>query len=301
MFSSDDAASTTGVRCHRCAFASDPRQTSLFGADDFYVEEAHAWDGAVLIEERQASGWPGIETSHCGRFGFWRERSPAVFGRRVGVGPLVVMPDTNILIALREELEEAEGGLIIHPLWGAHGSTTEALRELVQLWWWRDLRFAVSPLHLVDAPEPLTGERRQAREDAVRELGQDYLERGGNRAVIAEELQAADQPCPLHAVPASGRRADSEAARQWLWPKDKRDRGLVEAAYDDGCHVFLTADKGVLKCHDSLFRSGLAILTPGELLTALDEAGELDETRSGNFPIPDLSTITHLYAGFSSD
>lgn len=246
-------------------------------------------------------GWPDIETSHCGRIGFWRERSPAVFGHRVGIGPLVVMPDTNILIALRDELEEAEGGLIIHPLWGDHGSPTEALRELMQLWWWRDLRFAASPLHLADSPEPLTGEHRQAREDAVRELGRDYLERGGNRAVVAEGLQTADQPCALHAVPAAGRRANSEAARAWLWPKDERDRGLVEAAYDEGCHVFLTTDKGVLKCHDSLFRKGLAIMTPGKLLAVLDDAGELDDTRGGNFPIPDLSTISRLYAGFSSD
>jgi hypothetical protein len=45
----------------------------------------------------------------------------------------------------------------------------------------------------------------------------------------------------------------------------------------------------------------LAIPTPGKLLTALDEAGELDDTRGGNFLIPDLSTITRLYAGFSPD
>ena len=209
------------------------------------------------------------------------------------------MPDTNILIALRDELEEAEGGLILHPLWGDHESPTEALRELVQLWWWRDLRFAVSPLHLADSPKPLVGDRRRAREDAVRELGQDYIERGGSCAVVADERLAFDEPCPLHSVPLSGRATSSVAAKAWTWPKDQRDRELVEAAYDAGCHAFLTADKAILKCHESLSRQGLAILTPGQLLSALDGTGELDSTRGGDFLVPDLSTLTRLYAGFS--
>jgi hypothetical protein len=58
---------------------------------------ARAFDGAATIRNLSAS-WPAIETSHCRRVGFWRERSPRVFGSRTGVGPLVVMPDTNILI-----------------------------------------------------------------------------------------------------------------------------------------------------------------------------------------------------------
>jgi hypothetical protein len=63
--------------------------------------------------------------------------------------------------------------------------------------------------------------------------------------------------------------------------------------------VFLTADKGILKCHSSLFERGLAIMNPTQLLDALDDLGELDGTRGGDFLVPDLSTLSRLYAGFS--
>lgn len=53
---------------------------SLFDADDFYAEAARAYDGAAIIGEDRVPGGPDVETSHCGRVGFWRERSPAVFG-----------------------------------------------------------------------------------------------------------------------------------------------------------------------------------------------------------------------------
>jgi hypothetical protein len=81
------------------------------------------------------------------------------------------MPDTNILIEIRKQLSEVEGALIIRPQWGAHGDPVGALREVVQLWWFRDVRFAASSQHSVDSRrKPLTGDRRRAREDAVREL-----------------------------------------------------------------------------------------------------------------------------------
>jgi hypothetical protein len=103
----------------------------------------------------------------------------------------------------------------------------------------------------------------------------------------------------LHSIPPVGVRSDSTAAGRCRWPRDERDRELVEAAYDAGCHAFLTGDKGILRCHSSLSTLGLAILTPGQLLDALDGAGELDETRGGHFVLPDLSTLSRLYAGFS--
>jgi hypothetical protein len=238
------------LRCRRCAIAPRTGQLRFFEKGQ---EDGAVYDGAALLSDDEI-GWPEIETSSCGRVGFWRERTPSVFGTRAGVGPLVVMPDTNILIEIRKQLSEVEGALIIHPHWSAHDDPIGALREIVQLWWFRDLRFAVSPQHLADSRrKPLTGDRKRAREDAVRELEADFLERGGLEAVISEEHSVEDQPCPLHAVPFSPSRTGSSAAGAGGWPRNDLDRRLVEAAYSGGCQVFLTADKGILRCHQSLF------------------------------------------------
>jgi len=293
-----EASSIGSPGCRRCALAPRRGQLRFFDDGPFVDESRFLHDGAVILDEGDELGWPSIETSHCGRVGFWLERTPAVFGTRVGVGPLLVMPDTNILIGIREQLDEVEGALIIHPLWSARETLVDALRDLVQLWWWRDLRFVVGPQHLEDSRKPLSPERMQAREDAVRELEQDFRERGGHQAVVHEEALT-DEPCPVHCVPCAGLDQRLEAATHWRWPRDDLDRALVEAAYDAGCHVFLTADKGVLKSHASLFSRGLAVLSPGQLLAALDDSGELDGTRGGNFLLPDLSTLSRLYAGFS--
>lgn len=287
---------TDELRCRRCALAPRAGQLRFFEQGN---EGGTVYDGAAILDDDEIC-WPEIETSSCARVGFWRERTPRVFGGRTGVGPLVVVPDTNILIEIRKQLSELEGALIIHPHWNAHDDPVGALREVVQLWWFRDLRFAVSPQHLADSRrKPLTGDRKRAREDAVRELEIDFLERGGLEAVISEELSVEDQLCALHAVPSPHVRMGSPATRAWGWPKDDLDRRLVEAAYSGGCHVFLTADKGILRCHPSLFPRGLAVMSPSQLLDALDDSGELDGTRGGHFLLPDLSTLTRIYAGFS--
>lgn len=298
MLSLAEISTMHGVRCRRCAFAPRPGQMRFFDPDVEGGDAGRAYDGAAIVDD-ELVGWPAIETSHCGRVGFWRERSPSVFGNRAGIGPLVVMPDTNILISIREELDEVEGALIVHPLWSARDEPVDALRDLVQLWWWRDLRFAVSPLHLADSDKPLTESRMRAREDAVRELGRDYLERGGLESVIADELSVEDEPCALHSIPRARLSSASETVGKRRLPRGDRDRELVEAAYDAGAHVFLTADKGILKCHSSLFEKGLAIMNPTQLLEVLDDSGELDGTRGGDFLLPDISTLSRLYAGFS--
>lgn len=295
-----EVAATRAVRCRRCAFAPRPGQLRIFDLEDAGIESSRTYNGAAILDQDELDLWPAIETSHCGRIGFWRERSPAVFGHRIGIGPLAVMPDTNILISIRAELDEVEGALILHPLWSARDEPVDALRDLVQLWWWRDLRFVVSPLHLADTSKPLTEDRRRAREDAVRELGQDFFERGGLRSVIGEEIPVADEPCALHSIPPARPTSNSDTAGQWRWPDGERDRELVGAAYDSGCHVFLTADKGILKCHPWLYPKGLAVMSPSQLLEALDNSGELDGTRGGNFLLPDLSALSRLYAGFHS-
>lgn len=63
------------------------------------------------------------------------QRTPAVFGCRFGVGPLEVLPDTNILISIREHLDEViqGAGLVAGPLWSDREDQLDPLRDVVQL------------------------------------------------------------------------------------------------------------------------------------------------------------------------
>jgi hypothetical protein len=247
-------------------------------------------------------GWPSIETSCSGRTGFWRERTPTVFGYRRGVGPLIVALDTAILISLRDELEAVEegAGLVCGPLWSDLGSPTDALRDLIQLWWWRDVRFWVCDLHLADARKPLSPERRLARAAAVRELEQDFFERGGFETILRDDTGVIDRPCPAHAVPRRLRSDKATTSADKRLPRGLRDRQLVCAAHDAGCHAFVTTDKGILRCSETLAALGLAILSPTQLLSAFDESGELDDSPNPmTAPAPDLAAISRLYAGFA--
>jgi hypothetical protein len=224
-----------------------------------------------------------------------------VFGGRKGVGPLVVMPDTCILIEVREYLDQLDDktGMLIAPNWSSLRDRIDAVQDLVQLWWSRDVRFAVSSEHLADGE--LNEQRQLAREAAVRELGRDYWERGGLETFPREEeeLAVVDCPCARHAVPTLDSRSDSVIAQKRLWPKHVQDRRLAEAAFDAGCHVFLTAEKDILKrCHESLFAHGMAVLSPTQLIDALARSGELESDFGRHSPAPDLSTLSVLYAGF---
>jgi hypothetical protein len=217
-----------------------------------------------------------------------------------------VAPDTNILISLRQELSEVEGGagLVIGPLWSDRDRPVDALRDLVQLWWWRDVRFCVSDLYLGDArkKKPLSPERLRARRAAVRELEQDFAERGGYETFVREGVPVEDRPCALHSIPSCrlpGRRGSAGERR---WPREELDRRLLSEAFDGGCHVFVTADKGILRCHDSFIGDGLAILSPAALLDELDDSGELDDCDSAfTSPSPDITALGRLYGGFAAD
>lgn len=290
---------TEMVGCRRCLMAPKRGQLQLFGATANVAgaPAAAAHDGGVIVSD-DVPGWLPIETSACGRTGFWRERTPAVFGRRVGVGPLIVAPDTSILISLRQELDEVEGGagLIIGPQWSPRDRPVDALRDLMQLWWWRDVRFWVCRVHLRDARRPLSQPRRAAREAAVRELERDFLERGGFDTVVPQDVLVEDRPCPIHSIPP---RRPGDGNGGIRWPAGQRDRELLQAAYGAGCHAFLTTDRGILRCGQSFLAGGLAILTPGQLLDAFEHSGELDDCPTPvSAPAPDISALSRLYAGF---
>lgn len=121
--------------CARCAAVPPPDQLALFGVDsDAAVAVGEVTDGSSVLVDRAHPHWPRVETSACGRPGFWRPRTPAIFGRRAGVGPLLVFPDTAILISLHQELDE-NGAFTLRALWGDRERPVDALRDLVQLWW----------------------------------------------------------------------------------------------------------------------------------------------------------------------
>jgi hypothetical protein len=252
--------------------------------------------------ETAPDDWPSIVTSRRGHHGFWRELTPAVFGHREGIGPLVVMPDTSVLIEFREYMDRVgDGALIaIAPNWSPLRDRLDAMQDLVQLWWSRDLRFAVSAEHLADGK--MNELRTLAREAAVRELERDYWERGGLAPFLSEEEALAeediDQPCAWHCAGGPRPSSDSVEAQEWRWPKDEPDRSLARAAYDAGCHIFLTSDKDILKCHPSLFSHGMAVLSPRQLIDALGRSGELEKDFGMHSPAADVSTLSTLAVGF---
>ena len=96
------------------------------------VRVGEVMDGLSVLVTRSHPEWPRVETSTCGRPGFWRLRTPAIFGARSGVGPLLAFPDTTILISLHQEFEGV-GAFTLHALWSDRHDLVGALRDLVQL------------------------------------------------------------------------------------------------------------------------------------------------------------------------
>jgi hypothetical protein len=147
-------------------------------------------------------------------------------------------------------------------------------------------------------------EQEMARWAAVRELEQDFHDRGGYEPCLLDEnVIIEDRPCALHSVPVRSAAANlvGSAADQKL-PRRGQDRQLVLEALEAGCHVFITADKKILRCHSSFFDQGLAILSPAQLLEELDASGELDDTENPwTAPSPDISALSRFYGAFSSD
>ncbi len=289
--------------CARCAAAPPPDQLALFepdsGASDHVGETI---DGSSAFADRGTQLWPRVETSACGRPGFWRPRTPSIFGPRAGVGPLLAFPDSNILISLHQQLEETEA-FTLRAAWSDRRRPVDALHDLVQLWWWRDVRFRVSSEHLSDAKKPMTAERRAARRAAVSELRRDYEDRGGCEPVIADlKIVMEDQPCALHSIPFPEPTVKAIRTAAKLLPQQGKDKVLVLKALEDGCHVFVTCDKKVLHSNEAFSPLGLTILSPAQLLERLDASGELDECENPwTAPAPDLSALTRFYGAFAKE
>lgn len=242
--------------------------------------------------------WPLVETSGSGRIGFWRRRTSAVFGRRRGVGPLIVCPDTNILITTYESLgamEEGFGMIPQLPPGDEWPTTIDALRDLLALWWWRDVRFWVDgAVHLGDSRKPVRPDRMRARQIAVRQFSRDFFERGSFDSRHPEGVPPADPVCHVH--PDRDVAPSTPVSAPIRWPRSELDRRVARAALDAGCQVLLTEDRDVLKSHPSLWSNGMAVMTPAQLMATLRDSGELEPIRSVNDPVPDLSTLARFYS-----
>lgn len=267
-----------------CTCPVDPAQLALFETES--VSVGLRWH------------WPLVETSYTARVGFWYRRTPAVFGHRRNVGPLIICPDTNVLISLYENLDVVEeaigliGGPLVADEWPR---TADALRDLLGLWWWRDVRFWGDPsLHLSDARRAIRADRLRAREIALEQLAQDFFERGGFDCVLPDNVRPVDPVCAMH--PEQSAPIAPPPTIPARWPKAGLDRRLLQGALDSGCHVFLSEDRDVLKSHASLRVRGMAVLSPRQLLTELDAVGEFEPVRSVYGPAPDLSALARFYS-----
>lgn len=251
-------------------------------------------DGADI----PCNDWPPPETG-MSRPGFQYDRSPAVFGARRGLGPLIVAPDANILIDMHENLETVEElvGLNWGPLVADEWPTVpEAIRDLLGVWWWRDIRLWVDPdVLLRDARRGvMPANRAAARRRTVRAWEKDFWARGG----FDIDLELRDElpeglRCPSHPVHIGWFAAPVPGEPRW--PKGPLDRRLVRSAFDAGCHVFLTEDKDVLRCHPTMLPRGMAVMRPQDLLTELDATDELEPIGSPSDPSPDMQALATFY------
>jgi hypothetical protein len=222
-----------------------------------------------------------------------------VFGNRAGWGPLLIAPDTNLLIHLVEAFDAVESPFGIPTALPAddHDDPVAALRDLFALWFHRDLRWVVSEQYLHDALKPLSEQRLADRRRVLDALHSDLVSRGGIERASTEWDLTDDERATYERWC-----ADDEHSRTSATPFATRaenllpgyDRRLVGDALRQGCHVFLMEDRGTLKRADVLFGWGLAAMRPSTLLDRLDEAGTFPPDPSGL--IPDLSSLAHFYA-----
>lgn len=217
--------------------------------------------------------------SAAGHVQFTYDASPSVFGPRTGSGPLVAALDTNLLIHVEQSFEAVESdfgfGAWVDP--AAWDGPVPSLRDLFKLWFWRDIRWYVSPLIGEDARKPLDLNRERRRRRMVEKLQADFAFRGAFEQ--AGDAVPQGWPRRVHALLPQG-----------------HDRELVSDALAMGCHCFLTEDQGILRKRPDLAALGIMVLRPSKLLHRLWDSGELAVERSAPGPlVPDLLSMSHFY------
>ncbi len=251
--------------------------------------------------EPETSDWRGVLSHPQFEYSWCR----AVFGNRRGWGPILIMPDTNVLIDLVDAYDSVESHFGIAGALppGDRESPVDALRELFALWFHRDIRWVLSQLYLSDSRKRrLPAAVLASRQRVLDALQADLQDRGGlDRNIVWYELED-DRRAQLEAWCSDDDR-DRAAAEPFAIQAEAMlpgtDGRLVGEALRSGAHVFLTEDRGILRKSDLLYAWGLSVLRPGELRDALDDAGELGPGGVGGpgFElIPDLLSLTRFYA-----
>lgn len=217
---------------------------------------------------------------------FRYEQGPDLFLGRRGRGPLHVVWDTNLLIDYFEHgraLWDVDSEWLSHVVPGTRGEELEALQLSIALWVVRDIRFHLLPRTLDDARRSLSPQRQTARRRAFEEFTATLAHTGDDTRHPIEAgrliLPPGELDRALRDVPAGG------------------DRALVGDAVRLGAHVFLTTDKGILRCRDKFRAFGLVLATPGDLLEALAATGALHcliEPSHLYWPAPDQERVWHL-------
>lgn len=233
------------------------------------------------------------------QFEFSRVR--AVFGNRDGWGPLLLAPDTNLLIHLVDAFESIEShfGIAAPVPAGDRSDPVEALRELFAHWFHRDIRWVIFESYITDSRKPLPPDVTAERMRVLTALSTDLADRGGTKRATSTWDLSDDERDILERWDAADRAACATAAgfaakATSLLPG--YDGRLVSEALATGCHVFLTEDRGILRHARTLFGWGISVLRPGELLDLLAEAGELHRPATEYQLAPDLLSLSRFYA-----
>ncbi len=235
-----------------------------------------------LVEMLQRSHGHGpIRTNDQGHVAFEFENTAELFGHRTGVGPLIVGMDTNVLIDYIDNINFiwADPEPMNPTRWNSRAG---GLKDLMTLWSWRDIRFVIQSQQLDDAKRTLTIERREQRQELLDAFYTDTFERSQRDTL--RSVRGGEIPVDvLNRLPAGV------------------DRSLVTAALAQGCHAFLTEDRGIYRADNLLRRFGLRLLRTRELLEMLLMTAELTERRSLCGVVPDSHGMTHVITGVSTD
>ncbi len=162
----------------------------------------------------------------------------------------------------------------------------------------------VSDTYVDDSRKPLPAAERAKRERVLDALETDMRDRGGLDRGPAwwgleeDEREHRSKWCRDDDHARGQAESFAAGAEQMLRGNDGK---LVADALRMGTHVFLTEDRGILRKSRLLFGWGLSVLRPGELLDALDDAGEFGDGGVGfgspGFELaPDLLSLSRFYA-----
>lgn len=210
--------------------------------------------------------------------------SSVIFAGRLGRGPLRIAMDTNLLIDYFEHGHAMWVGAPVAELHaGEYGEHLEALQLILAVWVLRDIEFVMLKESLSDSKRRKLAPNLDQRN---RKAWMEFYNALAHSPHRSEDTSHAEQRLPPRLV---------DRVTEVVPPGG--DRRLVRAALNDGAHVFLTRDKGVLRASDQIRAFGLSVMAPGDLLEALSRYGALNflwDPASLYWPLPDQEKVAHM-------